>query len=94
MVDRGEFKREIRALLAILIIFCSTYLLRGIWDLKTNPASEAFTMMMESFSIAILCDFIPVMFLLVFHYKNFNAKIIEKAQDRASSEESFEVVRL
>ena len=51
-------------------------------------------MMIESFSIALLCDFVPMMFLLVFHYKNFHKKIVEKAQDRASSEQSYEVVHL
>ena len=86
MVDRGQFKREIRALLAILIIFSSTYLLRGIWDLKVDIDSGAFDMMIESFSIWLLCDFVPVMFLLVFHYKNFHKKVVAKAQNRANSE--------
>ena len=27
------------------------------------------------FGIAILCDFAPVMFLLIFHYKNFNKSV-------------------
>ena len=25
-------------------------------------------------AIAILCDFVPVMFLLIFHFRNFNKK--------------------
>lgn len=32
--DKSVFNREIRALLVILVIFSSTYIMRGIWDLE------------------------------------------------------------
>ena len=35
--DREFFDKEIRTLVIILIIFSSTYILRGIWDIRMNP---------------------------------------------------------
>ena len=33
------------------------------------------------FGIGILCDFAPVMFLLIFHYKNFNKTVKVNVSD-------------
>ena len=50
------------------------------------------------FGIAILCDFAPVMFLLIFHYKNFNktvkANVLDVTKDMDQSVESHLVVHL
>lgn len=73
--DRDFFNGKIRTLLAILIIFSSTYMLRGVWDLKEHPNSGTFVKIIEMLSIGILCDFVPIMFIMVFHYKNFFMKI-------------------
>ena len=59
-------------MLAILIIFSSTYLLRGVWDLFEVPDGSTFKGILEGLSIGLLCDFAPIMLLLVFHFKNFS----------------------
>ena len=66
------FKREICALIITLVIFSLTYMLRGIYNLKAYKSLVAFQGIMVGLAIWILCDFVPVMFLLVFHFKNFN----------------------
>ena len=35
--DREFFDKEIHTLVIILVIFSSTYILRGIWDIKMDP---------------------------------------------------------
>ena len=72
--DREFFNREMCELLAVLIIFSSTYILRGSWDIKMTSNLTEFWGMIESLSIGIICDFAPVMLLLVFHFKNFYKK--------------------
>ena len=49
-------------------------MLRGIYNLKHRPNSGAFLGIMEGHAIGILCDFVPVMFLLIFNFKNFNKR--------------------
>ena len=83
--DKDFFNRKIRTLIAILVMFSSTYLMRGVWDLISNPASSVFVQDIVTFAIFILCDFVPVMFMLVFHFKNFykkSAKVAENEMDR------------
>ena len=63
LAEKDLFNREIRALIAILVIFSTTYMLRGIYDLKMHPDSSLFVDLLIGFGIGILCDFAPVMFL-------------------------------
>ena len=74
------FNREIRILLMILVIFSVTYITRGVWDLLRDPNPNSFVGLMDSLAIGIINDFAPVMFLMVFHFKNFNkqAEVIEQ----------------
>ena len=49
--------------------------------------------------VGIICDFAPVMLLVVFHYKNFNKKVgmagLEEAkQERNDSQATSEIVNL
>ena len=55
--------------------------------------------MLKSMSVGIICDFAPVMLLVVFHYKNFNKKVgmagLEEAkQERSDSQATSEIVNL
>ena len=72
--DKAVFDREIRTLLAILVIFSSTYMLRGIWDLMLKVNFAHFGGMLGQLLVGLGCDFAPVFLLMVFHYKNFRTK--------------------
>ena len=74
MIDKDVFKREIRALIATLVLFSLTYTLRGIWDLNHRQDPGTFKHIIMALTIAFVCDFVPVMFLLIFHFRNFNKK--------------------
>ena len=69
--DEESFNREIRALIAILIIFSSTYMLRGAHDQMVIVDAGEFVATLEGLVIILICDFAPLMVLLVFHFKNF-----------------------
>ena len=73
-VSKDVFNKEIRALLAILVIFSSTYIVRGVWDLNWSADLTTYTLMISSLFIGLICDFGPITLLMVFHYKNFNQK--------------------
>ena len=88
MADKNEFKREIRALIVTLVLFSLTYMLRGIWDLKIFSFSDAFGRLMIEITIVILCDVVPVMFLLGFHFRNLNKK-----EEKDVTEEEVQQVR-
>ena len=69
--EQGSFNRKICALLATLTMFSSTYMLRFAWDQIVKPDSGEFVAILEGIVVALICDFTPIMILLVFHYRNF-----------------------
>ena len=69
--DRAFFNREIRILLVILIIFSSSYMARGIWDMITKVEWKYFDGIVTQLLIDISSDFAPVVLIMLFHYKNF-----------------------
>ena len=71
---KDVFNREISGLIIALVYFCLTYVLRGLWDYYREPNPTKFKGLMESLAIGIISDFAPVMFLEIFHYKNFHKK--------------------
>ena len=71
------FDREIWVLLAILVIFSSTYILRGVFELEVHTNLSSFRGMIYSLLVGLICDFTPLMLLLTFHYKNFHQKVVE-----------------
>ena len=71
-VNEDLFNQEIRALLATLILFSSTYILRGTWLLSAKPDSDTCVVIMIGLLVGIVCDFAPVIILQAYHYKNFN----------------------
>ena len=73
--DKEFFNKEIRVLIVILVIFSSTYILRGIWDIKMSPALHTFGGMLNALFIGLICDLGPVMMLMFFHLKNFKMKM-------------------
>ena len=99
--DKCVFDKEIRTLLAILVIFSSTYMLRGIWDLMLEVNFSHFNGMLSQLLVGLGCDFAPVFLLMVFHYKNFRIKkdkdwtnkLYQETQENAQSE-TYEVVNL
>ena len=90
LASNGVFNREICALLATLVIFSLTYMMRGVWNLKHEPNTSEFVGILEGISIGLLCDFAPLMFLLIFHFKNFSTKneSQQAQQDRNGSAEA------
>ena len=95
MADKNEFKREVRALIVTLVLFSLTYMLRGIRELENIQHSGTFKHITIDIIISFLSDFVPVMFLLIFHFRNFNKKeekeIVEEAvqQVRGKSGEGY-----
>ena len=77
------FKREICALILTLVIFSLTYMMRGVWDLKNDPNSSAFVVIVMDMTIFVFCDFLPIMFLLIFHFRNFNKREEKVTQEEA-----------
>ena len=69
--DKEVFNREIRALVTILIIFSSTYMLRSFWDFFSSTTPSPFVGTLVGFGVGLICDFAPIMFIMVFHFKNF-----------------------
>ena len=65
--------------MAILIIFSSTYILRGVFELEVKTSLRKFNGMIYSLLIGLICDFTPLMLLMTFHYKNFIQKVVEQA---------------
>ena len=81
--DREFFDREIRTLVIILVIFSSTYILRGIWDIKMDPNLQKFNGIICQLLVGIICDFGPLMMLMCFHLKNFQ---VHNLPDREKSD--------
>ena len=74
VIDQNIFNKEIRTLLAILVIFSSTYMARGFWDILASEEFDESSGMRGQLLIGICCDFAPVVLLMLFHYKNFRKK--------------------
>ena len=72
--DKDFFNGKVRTLLAILVMFSSTYLMRGTWDIISDTKSGSFVNYVVTITIFILCDFVPIIFMLVFHFRNFHNK--------------------
>ena len=74
--DQEIYNKEIHTLMAILCIFSSTYMARGSWALFSAYFNKSkFVQTLIPLFIGLICDFAPVMVLLVFHFKNFGKKI-------------------
>ena len=98
---KDVFNREIRGLVAVLVVFSLTYILRGLWDYMRSPNPTKFKGLMDSLAIGLLSDFAPVMFLEVFHFSNFHKKTkVAEAEDESRpesddrSEGAYEVLNL
>ena len=81
-VNKAVFNKEICTLLTILCVFSSTYMVRGLWDIKTKPDRLSFEWMIKDMLlIGVFCDFVPIMPLLIFHYRNFKVKTYPNSTD-------------
>lgn len=69
--DDTFYKKEICSLWLILGVFNVTYLLRALWDIFADSKFETFRGMIIDLNVGILCDFVPVTLLMIYHYKNF-----------------------
>ena len=70
--EKAHFNREICKLWIILSVFSSVYLIRGCWDAKFIPGFDSFGQLLWDILQGILYDFIPVMLIMYFHYRNFS----------------------
>ena len=75
----GIFKKEIVTLLAILTVFLFSFFLR-IWWYYTFPKLEANIWMqsMPTLLLSIPFDFLPLLLMMILHYRNFRAKKLRK----------------
>lgn len=62
-----------------MIVFNSSYLMRGIVDQMHANYMPNFTSMMLNTMSGFCFDCFPVSFLLFFHYRNFKKESIEEA---------------
>ena len=73
-LEQNFYNTEIFTLWVILGVFSITYLLRALWDILTDPKHASFETMLIDMNIGIVCDFFPVMLLMIYHYRNFKDK--------------------
>ena len=77
--DKALFNKEICAVVAILLIFTGSYIVTAICSLTDIDITDlddgfVFAGMLEYLLVKQLCDFITIMLLLVFHYRNFRER--------------------
>ena len=70
--EKSHFNKEICKLWIILSVFSSVYLVRGCYDAKFKPGFDSFAQLLWDILQGILYDFIPVMLIMYFHYRNFS----------------------
>ena len=70
-----------KILVAILFIYSSTYMFRGLFDLKADPNLSNFKELLIAILIGTFCDFVPIMLLLIFHFRNFRDRKPQQAKD-------------
>ena len=70
--ERAYFDREICMLWIILSVFSGTYMIRGVWDYIAHPGRENFGLLLWTILDGVLYDFVPVMLIMYFHYRNFS----------------------
>ena len=73
MIEQKKiFNSEINTLVMILIIFSSSYLLRGFWNEILSESSRAFAKLTTQVVAGLIFDCVPIMFLLIYHLRNFH----------------------
>ena len=86
--DKAFFNKEIRILLLVLVIFSSTYMARGIWNMITIVEWKNFPGLVTQLLIDITGDFAPIVLIMSFHYKNFRNKKAHVAEKESSELET------
>ena len=61
-------------LFLILGVFNTSYLLRAIWDQNYSRNSNEFYALTSELLLGLVWDFLPVMLMMILHYKNFTIK--------------------
>jgi hypothetical protein len=82
------FDKEIKILWVILGVFNITYLMRAVWDMMTDEFYISYTIMVSVMLLAIVWDFVPVMILLVFHYRNYKYSAAISMENDENEEET------
>ena len=77
--ERAYFNKEICMLWITLSVFSATYMIRGLWDYISHPSHENFGLLLWSILNGVLYDFIPVMLIMYFHYRNFSKERAPKS---------------
>ena len=70
-IVKENFSKEICTLWTILFTFSITYLIRGLFDQIFIWRVFSFKFIIYDIPINILFDCIPIMLMLMFHFKNF-----------------------
>ena len=61
-------------LFLILGVFNTSYLLRAIWDQNYSKDSDKFYAITSELLLGLVWDFLPVMLMMILHYKNFTIR--------------------
>ena len=73
--DKAFLDQEICKLTIILIIFNSTYLIRALYDFFAEPeGTTTVKILVSGMILGATWDFLPVMLLMTYHYRNFRLK--------------------
>ena len=74
--ETAGFNKEMCILWIILSVFSVTYILRGTWDLEIKSNYNNYEKQLWTVITGLLFDCVPVILILVLHYKNFRVKNI------------------
>ena len=71
-IVKENFSKEICTLWTILFTFSITYIIRAVWDqISVRQHRQDFRYTLCDITLHILYDWIPIMLMLMFHFKNF-----------------------
>ena len=70
-IEKANFNKEICTLWTILFTFSITYIIRAFYNQINGFQFENFIYQIIDIAAGIFFDCVPIMIMLMFHYKNF-----------------------
>ena len=77
-----NFKKEIFNVIAILVIFDISYVLRATWNMNFFGFTSVFVQISGSILLSIIFDFLPLSLVMLFHYRNFKQESIDNQDEQ------------
>ena len=73
-VEKANFSQEMCTLWTILFTFSITYIIRGFYDQMNEFQNPDYFYQIIDIALYVLFDYVPIMLILMFHFKNFSEK--------------------